>query len=337
MQPAPEISPELFWTTMSGYQHTAILKAAVDLDLFTAMDNGAKTAAEIGAATDAAERGVRIACDALTVMGFLTKDGNAYALTPSSTMFLSKRSPAYIGSTMDFIAASHIKRGFDTFTDAVKQGGTAVIGDGSVDPESPMWVTFAKAMMPMMAQPAQMIADHLDYESDRPLKVLDIAAGHGIFGITIAKNFPNAQITGLDWKNVLEVAQANAGAFGVAERYSTIPGSAFDVEFGKDYDVILLTNFLHHFDFETCVTLIKKCSDALKPDGKLLTLEFVPNDDRVSPPSEALFSAVMLAGTPSGDAYTFRELVAMFEAGGLAHNEHVPLQPTPHHLIVSTK
>src|SRR6478672_3293611 len=131
MQPAPDISPELFWRTMSGYQHTAILKAAVELDLFTAIDSGSRTAAEIGSAAHSSERGVRIACDALTVMGFLTKDADRYALTPSSAAFLSKRSPAYLGSTMDFIAASHIQRGFDTFTEAVRQGGTVVTGDGS--------------------------------------------------------------------------------------------------------------------------------------------------------------------------------------------------------------
>jgi hypothetical protein len=66
-----------------------------------------------------------------------------------------------------------------------------------------------------------------------------------------------------------------------------------------------------------------------------LTLEFVPNDDRVSPPVEALFSLTMLSSTPSGDAYTFAELKNMFENAGFSKNEHYPLAPTPQHLIVS--
>ena len=337
MQQAPDISPDLFWQTISGYQHTAVLKAAVELEMFTAIDNGAATAAEIANVTKASERGARITCDALTVMGFLTKTGDVYELTPSSATFLSKRSPAYIGTVVDFIASDHINRGFDTFTDAVKQGGSVVKGDASLDPESPMWVAFAHAMMPMMAMPAQMIADQLDYPSDRPIKVLDIAASHGIFGLSIAKKYPNAQVTGLDWKNVVAAAKENAEAFGIADRYHTIEGSAFDVDFGSDYDVVLLTNFLHHFDPDTCISLIRKCNEAIKPHGKLLTLEFVPNDDRVSPPREALFAPVMLAGTPLGDAYTFNELKDMFEKGGFSGNDHVPLPPTPQHLIVSTK
>ncbi len=62
-----------------------------------------------------------------------------------------------------------------------------------------------------------------------------------------------------------------------------LPGSAFDVEFGGPYDTVLLTNFLHHFDKPTCVSLLKKVRASLKPGGKAATLEFVPNEDRVSP------------------------------------------------------
>ena len=337
MQQFPDVSPDLFWQMINGYQATEIVKAAIELDVFTAIDNGAATAADIAAATASAERGCRILCDALTVFGFVQKIDNAYKLTPSSAFFLSKNSQAYLGSVTQFLAGPAIKRGFETFADAVRNGGTVVKSEGSVDPESPMWVTFARAMMPIMMLPARAIADILGGDTERPLKVLDIAASHGIFGITIAQKLPNARVTGLDWKNVLEVAKENASKFGVADRYDTIAGSAFEVDLGSGYDVVLLTNFLHHFDAETCISMIEKCHAALADGGKVITLEFVPNDDRVSPPREALFAPVMLAGTPAGEAYTFTELKSMFEAGGFAHSEHIPLPPTPQHLVVSTK
>lgn len=337
MQQAPGVSPELFWDTISGYQRTAALKAAIELDVFTAIDSGNSTAGAIGEACGSAERGVRILCDTLTVLGFLTKSADEYQLTPSSATFLSKNSRMYIGSIADFITSDYLKRGFDTATEAVRGGGTVVKGDASLDPEAPMWVTFARAMMPMMFPAAEAIAAHIGGDANRPLKVLDIAAGHGIFGVTTAKNFPNAEIYAVDWKNVLEVAKQNAEKFGVSDRYNTIEGSAFDVDFGEGYDVVLLTNFLHHFDVPTCETILKKINAAMKDDGKLFTLEFIPNDDRVSPPQEALFAFVMLAGTPAGDAYTFAELKSMSENSGFGRNEHVPLPPTPQHLVISQK
>ena len=73
---------------------------------------------------------------------------------------------------------------------------------------------------------------------------------------------------------------------GIAGRFGTIPGSAFEVALGTGYDVALLPNFLHHFDFATNVTLLKRVRVALKPGGLVAVVEFVPNEDRVSPPEE---------------------------------------------------
>src|SRR5437899_2467138 len=199
-----------------------------------------------------------------------------------------------------------------------------------------MWVDFARGMAPMMQLPAQMIAQVLKAEEGKEWKVLDIAAGHGTFGITIAKKNPNAKITAVDWKNVLEVAKENAQAAGVADRYSTIAGSAFDVDFGTGYDVALVTNFLHHFDMATNERFMRKVYAALKPGGRAATLEFVPNEDRVSPPFQASFAMMMLGGTPAGDAYTFPELEGMFANSGFASTTRHDLVPTPTTLLISS-
>jgi len=167
--------------------------------------------------------------------------------------------------------------------------------------------------------------------------VLDIAAGHGLFGITIARQNANAEVAAVDWPLVLGVAQENAKAAGVAERYTTIPGSAFDVDYGSDYDVVLLTNFLHHFDAPTCEKLLKKVYAVLAPGGRAVTFEFVPNEDRVSPPVPAMFSLMMLGSTPSGDAYTFSEFEQMFRNAGFSSSELHPLPPTFQQVVISHK
>ena len=134
----------------------------------------------------------------------------------------------------------------------------------------------------------------------------------------VARHDPNARIVATDWANVLAVARENAQEAGVIDRYQLLPCSAFDVDFGGDYDIVLLTNFLHHFDTATCVKLLAKVRASLAPGGRALAVEFVPNDDRVSPPFAAAFSFVMLAGTPSGDAYTAREFAQMGREAGFA-------------------
>jgi hypothetical protein len=100
---------------------------------------------------------------------------------------------------------------------------------------------FARGMAQMMAMPAQLMAKLVDPAADRKLRILDVAAGHGLFGIPFATQNPQVEVTALDWTAVLEVAKENAQKTGVADRYKTIGGSAFDVDFGSGYDLVLLT------------------------------------------------------------------------------------------------
>ena len=334
---AQQPTPTLFFETITAYQRSEAIKSAVELDLFTAIGEGNQTAAEIAARCDASERGTRILCDYLTMIGFLTKDGKSYGLTQDSAVFLDKRSPAYMGGATEFILSDHIMEGFKHLTESVRKGGTATSEAGTLAPEHPVWVKFARAMAPMMHPVAQGIAQLVDPEANRKIKVLDIAASHGLFGLAFATRNPQAEIVGVDWANVLELSKENAKAMGVADRHSTIPGSAFEVDYGNAYDVVLLTNFLHHFDPPTNEKLLRKVHAALAEGGRAVTLEFVPNDDRVSPPGVAGFSLTMLAGTPSGDAYTFAELDGMFKNAGFAKSEIHEIPPAIQQLIVSQK
>ena len=138
----------------------------------------------------------------------------------------------------------------------------------------------------------------------------------------------------LDWAPVLRVALKNAEKAGVHDRYNMLPGSAFDVDFGGPYDAVLLTNFLHHFDKPTCVGLLKKVHSSLKPGGRAATLEFVPNEDRVSPPMPAGFAMTMLTTTASGDAYTFSELNAMYDEAGFKGVKAHPIPMSPHTIVM---
>jgi SAM-dependent methyltransferase len=330
-------SPQLFFQTINVYQRTEGLKAAIELEVFTAISEGNSTAAEIAKRCNASERGTRILCDFLCIMGFLNKEANRYSLTQDSAIFLDKHSPAYLGGITEFISTPELIEGFKNFAEIVRKGGTTMAEGGTVSPENPIWVKFARAMAPMMAMPAQMLAKLIDPKGEAKLKVLDIAAGHGLYGIEFAKNNPQAEVVALDWAPVLEVAKENAKQAGVADRYSTLAGSAFDVDYGRGYDLVLLTNFLHHFDVPTNETLLRKVYASLNERGRVATVEFVPNDDRITPPDAAAFSVTMLGTTARGDAYTFAEFERMFANAGFARSEVQPVPASIEQVVISQK
>jgi 2-polyprenyl-3-methyl-5-hydroxy-6-metoxy-1,4-benzoquinol methylase len=225
---------------------------------------------------------------------------------------------------------------FSDLAAVVRKGGV-LSEEGTLEVENPIWVEFAHSMAPMLRMPAELIAKLVAAEIGEDCKVLDIAAGHGLFGIAIAQQNPKAHIVAVDWAPVLAVAEENAEKAGVIDRYSKLAGSAFDVEFGGGYNLVLITNFLHHFDIPTNESFLRKLYAAMAPGGMAVTLEFIPNEDRVSPPIHASFSMMMLGSTPHGDAYTFSEYDRMFRKAGFARNEMRELVPTPQRVIVSYK
>jgi 2-polyprenyl-3-methyl-5-hydroxy-6-metoxy-1,4-benzoquinol methylase len=331
--PHQQPTPQRFFDAINAHQQTEAIKAAIELELFTAIAEGNTTPATIAGRCQAAERGVRILCDFLTIHSFLTKEGSHYGLAPDSALFLNGQSPAYLGGAIDFLLTLRIREGNARLTEAVRRGGTA-LGKGTLEPENPDWVKFAQAMMPLMHMPAQIMAAELR-KGGEAHKVLDIAASHGIFGISVAKQNLAAHVYASDWKNVLEVAQKNAHAMGVADRYHLLPGDAFETDFGSGYDLILIPNFLHHFDPPTCTLFMRKVHAALEPGGRAAIAELVPNPDRVTPSTAAAFSMMMLATTPSGDAYTFAELENISKDAGFARVELAPPEIGLDRLVVA--
>jgi 2-polyprenyl-3-methyl-5-hydroxy-6-metoxy-1,4-benzoquinol methylase len=330
-------SPALFFDTINGYQGTEALRTAIELDLFSQIAAGRRTATQIAEGCHASARGIRILADYLTIIGFLRKNDEQYELTHDAEVFLNRTSPAYLGGMLNFLLTDQVRECFQNLTGAVRRGGTAISEEGTVSHDNPIWVEFAKAMGAMMQLPAKLLVDLVGGDRQQPLRVLDVAAGHGLFGITLAEYYPKATVTALDWANVLMVASENAKKAGVDNRHTLLPGSAFDTNWGGPYDIVLLTNFFHHFDMIQCKQLAAKTHAGLVPGGRAITLEFIPDASRVTPPSTASFALTMLATTARGDAYTFAEYEQIFTAAGFDRNEFHALPPTTQQAVVSYK
>lgn len=341
----PPPNPDRIMALITGFEQTAALDAAVELDLFTAIGSakaGKAHAAALAATVKASERGVAILADCLTVVGLLTKQGDQYALAPDAATFLDRRSPACIATVANWYGYIARRGLMAELTAAVRRGGA----DPQAPPPPPeMWTTFARTMAPMMRRPAELVAEQLGgylAQAGDAARVLDLAGGHGLYGIAVARRYRNTTITLVDAEPVAALARQNAEAAGVGDRYRTLPGSILpgtpdETPLGEDYRLVLITGFLHMLGPDTIGRLLTKARAALAPGGKLIVTDFIVNDDRISPPAPALFNLGMLAATPTGQSYSMAEFELMFTDAGFASLQRHDLPGTPLSALVATR
>jgi ubiquinone/menaquinone biosynthesis C-methylase UbiE len=329
--------PAHILSTANAFQRSQALKTGVELGIFSAIADGATDPRTIARRTATSERGVRILCDYLVVLHLLEKEGGMYRLTDDAKRYLDPKSEDYCGDALPFLLSPMMVEGFSRLTDAVRTGRTALPPDGSMAPHHPAWVHFAHGMKGVMRVTAEAVAELLDLPTDRPSRVLDIAAGHGLFGVAVAKRVPTAHIVAVDWPEVLEVAAATARAAGVEDRFTRCAGSAFAVDFGSDFDTVLIPNFLHHLSLDECELLLRKVHGCLKPHGTVISVGFIPDETRTTPAEAAAFALTMLATTEQGDAYTAQELIPIFSRAGFPKNALREIVRSASRVIISRR
>ncbi len=185
---------------------------------------------------------------------------------------------------------------------------------------------------------AQAVSAQLGIAADAPAEILDVAAGSGVYGFTALQDLPRAHLTSLDWENVLRQARKIAERRGVAERVTWLAGSAFDAPLpAAHFDAVLCSHFFHHFDAAQNQALAQRLFATVKPGGRLLIHDFVPDDARAAHEPALLFAVVMLSTTARGNCSTFPEYRTWLEAAGFRDISLHPLAIGPSSVVVGTR
>jgi 2-polyprenyl-3-methyl-5-hydroxy-6-metoxy-1,4-benzoquinol methylase len=309
--------PEALMQLMQGVQVSGIFKAAIDLGVYSKIAEGAATAPAIAKAVDCPERSTRILLDAMATLGLVTKSGTSYALTPVTEQFLVRGKPTYMGDLTQIFGSAMLWPATQKLAEAVKNDGTT-LPEHAETPRHSFWETFARSTA-ALAGPAASALDGLLgkwFEGKDKVRVLDVAAGSGLYGFTLASR-PNVHLTALDWPNVLVETKEWAKRVHVDPgRVRYIEGNLFEVDFQGPYDLILMSHVYHHFDAATCASLTKKAAGALAPGGRLAVQDFLYDAD-LKNPMGALFAVTMLMWSRKGETYSADDFTKWFKAAGL--------------------
>lgn len=318
-----------------GYAPTLIIEAAVRHRVFDLLDESPKTIKELAKKSGASERGLTAIANALVGLNFLSRKGERYALTPESAAFLVSTKPGFLGGIYKHMSTQILPRWLEL--DRVVRTGKPAIAVNSPKPGAKFFAHFVEALFPMGYHAAQLLGEHLKIsQSKKPVSVLDIAAGSGVWGIALAQQSPLVRVSAVDWPEVLKVTKKVAQRCGVGNRLKGIPGDILKADFGAGHQVATLGHILHSEGAERSQRLIRKVFKSLAPGGTIVIAEFVPNETRTAPPAPLIFAVNMLVNTTDGNTYTFSEMSRWLREAGFKNPRALDVQShSP--LILATK
>jgi len=334
--PSPQRLMELSWAFAPAHA----LSSALDLGLFTQIAEGKTSLPALEQAVGASRRGLAMLLHAMVAIGLLTRKGAGekahYGLAPDSDAFLVAGRPGYLG---DFILlhVEELGRNWAHLTECIRTGEPVVAAD---TPEQgvALWEKLVDPLFAVNCAAAWRLAEEIDrIYAGEPLRLLDVAAGSGVWGIAAAQRSPATRVVAFDLPETLPHTRRNARRHQVADRFEFSPGDIRTDDFGSpEFDVAVLGHICHSEGAEHTRRLLAKVGRAMKAGGLIAIAEFLPDEGRSGPPLPLLFALNMLVHTREGDTFTFSEFAAWLKEAGF--DDVRPLEtPSPSPLILATR
>jgi len=324
---AAGVLPDDVSDMIRGFMPSRVILTALELDLFTAVDQGG-TATKIAGKIQCAVRATEMLLNALVGLKLLQKSGDTYTNTPLAARFFVEGVPD--SARMAQLHIANLWKRWSTLTEAVKSGTSVALGggNGSVKP-------FIAAMDHNARGRARAVVQAVEVNGAQ--RLLDLGGGSGAYSIAFAQAVPGLQAEVVDLADVLPIAQEHIRKAGMADRITTRAGDMLTValDVGK-YDLVLLSAICHMFSPEENRQLLARAFQALAPHGRLVISDFILEPDKTAPRFGALFALNMLVNTRAGSSYSEPEYDAWLKEAGFSETERVRL-PGPANLMIATK
>jgi len=334
-RPKKQITPERLMELSFAYAPPLIISAAAGNKIFDTLENSAKTAEEVAKTTGASPRALKILMNALVGLDLLKKDRRGrYSLTPESAAFLISRKPGTHAGFFGTIAPQLISRWL-RLTDIVREGRPAVTVNQETE-GTEFFSQLVENIIPMSYPAAQKLGDHLKIaKTEKETRVLDLAAGSGIWGIALAQKSPRVRVSAVDWTGMIPTTKRITEKYGVCDRFNFVEGDLLEANFGTGYDVAILGHILHSEGENRSRQLLKKTFQALKSGGVIAIAEWLVNDRRTEPLPSLMFAVQMLVNTEKGDTFSFNEIKSWLQDAGFKKVRKLEA-PGPSPLILAT-
>jgi len=332
----PQATPDRILQLLFGYAPPLIIQAGLANGVFDCLEDGPRYVVEVSAITGAPVRGLRAIMNAMVGIGLLSKDAEGrFSLASDSAAFLVSSKPGFLGGYV----RHHTKQLIPEFLelDEIVQRGGLALPNSNEQIETEFFQEFVEALFPLAFPGALTLAEALGVDKARaPIRVLDLGAGSGVWGIALARKSAQVMVTAVDWPGIASITRAMAARFGVAERFRFVEGDLWEADFRRGYSVATLGHILHGQGGEANRRLLKKTFEALAPGGTIVIAEILVDGDRTGPVLPLLFAVNMFVNTEHGDTFSYEEIRVWLQDAGFEDVRALQI-PGPSPLILASK
>jgi SAM-dependent methyltransferase len=318
--PAAIRSFEDFREAVSRFRLPRILLSALELKLFTTIDDRRWTVPALARRLRVSIRGLDILCRNLGSAGLLIKQGEAYRNGELARTLLNARHPLYRGAYLDLIRSqwddwSHL-------TNSVRTGRPVE----HEDPDEPAYRRqFSWAMHQRSLEAATEVAAQVKLKGAESL--LDLGGGPGTYALAFLARNPGLRATVCDRAPALDVAKEIAAPHRYGKRLAYLPLDFMKKAVPGTYDVIWYSNVLHIYSPEENQRLFRRLVPALKPGGRLFIQDaFLLDREGLYPDEANLFAITMLLFTEGGNTYKAGETAGWLREAGFDSVKPVKLK-----------
>lgn len=324
-------SGQKIWETARLFWQSRTILTGVELGVFAALGDGELRSSEVAGKLSTDPRATDRLMNALTALGMLEKNGEAFSNAADAREALVPGKPGYVGGALMHLA--NLWHTWSTLTDAVRAGTSVVERDdrAMADYAGP----FIAAMHVIAGRQAAQVVSQIDLTSVR--RVLDAGGGSGAYSMEFCRAKADIEAVVFDLPGVVPLTKEYVERAGMSGCVSTVIGNFNTDPLPDGFDLTFLSQVLHSNSPEENCALMKKCWGALNPNGQIVIQEFVVDEDRTSPAPNVLFALNMLVGTRAGDTYTESEIKSWLEEAGFTDVRRVDPPGTDTTLIVARK
>lgn len=278
------------------------LLAGMQLDVFTPLQAGPKTAEDIARAIGVGPARLRLLLYSLVAAGLLTEQDGRFSNTPEANHFLVKGIPSYMG---DRHAIFSTRWAWNLKTaESIRAGAPQAKLDFSNSPQEEL-EAFLRRINVRTVAAAHALLERYDFSSTKSLA--DVGCGAAGLALTLTKAYPQMRTTAIDLSMITPIAQKVVEEKGMTDRVKVIAANVLSGVLPGSYDTMVLKGLLHVLSAEDAQLAVKNTGAAVTSGGKIYIIGQILDDSRTAPVEAVGFNLVFVNTYDDGESYTEEE------------------------------